>query len=116
MRSIMSSGLLLLALLVLRTSGARADPSAALPEPRIRAWQTGLLAPDRLQHASLSLTLGLGAGMAGARPAAVLFGTSALGLAKELRDGRHTRFDPVDLAADVCGGGIAALLVRRFTR
>ena len=114
-RFMISKGLLMLTLLMLCTSSAQADPAAALPAPRIRAWQTGLLAPDRLQHGSLSLTLGLGAGMAGARPAAVLIGTSVLGLAKEFHDGRQTRFDPIDFAADVCGAGVATLLVRKFT-
>jgi hypothetical protein len=92
------------------------DPPATTPPARVRAWQTGFMAPDRWQHASLALTLGLGAGAAGARPAVALVGASALGLAKELHDARRTRFDPIDLAADVCGAAVAAYLVRQYRR
>jgi hypothetical protein len=76
----------------------------------VRAWQTGLLRPDRLQHASLSWTLGLAIGIATRRPAAVLGGVAAVGLAKEVADRKGTGFDPVDLAADLIGGTAAALV------
>ena len=95
---------------------SQAEAPTAAPPARVRAWQTGMLAPDRLQHFSLSLTLGLGAGAAGARPAAVFAGVSLLGLGKELRDRHHSRFDPLDLAADVAGAGLAAWLTRDLLR
>jgi hypothetical protein len=93
----------------------RADDPAA-PPPRVRAWQTGALAPDRLEHASFSLAIGLAAGIVSARPAAALAVPLALGTAKELRDRRHTRFDPVDLAADGAGALIAMMATRALTR
>ena len=117
---IISNSLLLLSWLWVLPSPTRAAaPPDSLPEPptaRVRAWQTGLLAPDRLQHGSLSLTHGVGAGMAGARPLHAFLGTSALGIAKEWRDHQRTRFDPVDLAADVIGAAIGSLLAREFRR
>lgn len=73
----------------------------------------GLLRADRLQHASLSFTLAASAGLGG-RSRAEAFGfTLALGLAKELHDGRSGRFDPVDLAADVLGAALGAWAAAR---
>ena len=92
---------------------ARLDSVAVpLPPPRVRHWQVGLLRPDRLQHASLSMTLGLGAGLVTRSPRAAAWASLALGLAKELYDIRHTGFDPVDLSADAIGSGAAALGTR----
>ena len=71
---------------------------------------------DRLQHASLSLTLGLGLGVPSRSPALALGGTLALGLAKELRDRRHTRFDPADLGADLVGAVLAAAITTAILR
>jgi hypothetical protein len=98
------------ALLVTFTGIARGAEPRPAPDPRVRAWQTGLLRPDRLQHASLSWTLGLAIGIATRRPAAVLGGVAAVGLAKEVADRKGTGFDPVDLAAGLIGGTAAALV------
>ncbi len=99
--------------LVLACPPARAQDAAA-PQPpsaRVHAWQTGVLRPDRLEHASLSFTLGLGAGLVSRRPGAA---TAALGvgLLKEVRDRRHGGVDPVDLLADALGTGLAVLAAR----
>ncbi len=79
----------------------------------MRAWQTGLLRSDRLEHASLALTLGLGVGTATRRPGAAIAVPAVLGLAKEILDARHSEFDVVDLAADLVGaaaaGGVTTL-------
>lgn len=91
-----------------RAESAAADSVRAFPPPRVRAWQTGLLKPDRLQHASLSFTLAAGATLAGAKPVSAFAGTLAIGLAKELWDARSTRFDAVDLAADAFGAALGA--------
>ncbi len=90
------------------TARASADADTlAVPPRSVRLWQMGAR-PDRLQHAGLSFTMGLGAGLATRRPAAAA-ATSVLGLLKELRDTRHGGFDAVDLAADVAGAALAAL-------
>ena len=91
----------------------RAD-SAAVPFPTapVRHWQVGLLRPDRMRHASLSLTLGLAAGLVTRQPPVAACGSLALGLAKELYDVRGNGFDPVDLFADALGAGAAALGTR----
>ena len=96
-------------------AGAGAATPPALPPPAVRAWQTGLLRPDRLQHVSLALTLGLGVGLMTKCPAAA---GSALGLGwlKELRDARSSGFDGVDLLADAVGAGLAAAATRACTR
>jgi len=98
--------------------GVRAEEAGAPvpPPPSVRAWQTGLLREDRLEHASLSFTVGLGAGFLSRRPAAAVGGALALGLAKELRDRRHGGFDPVDLLADALGAGLAALATHVLER
>lgn len=87
-----------------------ADSTAVYPPPHVRAWQVGLVRPDRLQHASLSFTLAAGAALATRRPVASFAVTLAFGLAKELWDARGGEFDPVDLAADAAGAalGVAA--------
>ena len=82
----------------------------ALPPARVRAWQTGLLQPDRVQHASLSLTLGLAAGLLSRKPAVAFSTGLGLGLVKEIRDRRHSGFDRADLMADAIGAGLAALV------
>jgi hypothetical protein len=84
-------------------------PAPPLPPPSVRAWQTGLLRPDRLEHASFAFTLGLGVGLISRQPAAAAASALTLGLAKEVRDRRHGGFDPVDLAADAIGAAFAAL-------
>ena len=77
------------------------------PGSKVRAWQTGLLRYDRLQHESLSLTLGLSFGLMTRRPAAALTGGLSFGVLKEVWDMRRTRFDGVDLTADLVGTAAA---------
>ncbi len=112
------AGTLLLARLAFAPLTATAGPAPppAPPPPSVRAWQTGLLRADRLEHASLSFTLGLGVGLLARRPAAGAASALALGLAKEARDRRHGGFDPVDLAADAIGAGLAALATGALAR
>lgn len=101
--------------LALTASSARAD-DPPLPEERWRSAQTGALRADRLQHASLAFTLGLGAGLASESPAAGFATAAGLGVVKEALDLRTTRFDWGDLAADLAGAGLAALAVRSLER
>jgi hypothetical protein len=61
-----------------------------------------------LLHAGSSLSISLSVGIATREPAAALGGTLALGLAKELWDGRRGRFDGLDLCADLIGAGIGS--------
>jgi hypothetical protein len=93
-----------------------ADEAPPLPDSRWRAFQTGVLRADRLQHASLAFTLGLGAGIAGREPAGAFAAAAGLGLVKELVDRRADRFDWGDLAADFAGAGLAALATRSLER
>jgi hypothetical protein len=101
-------------------AGLLAAPAAgaapARPDSIARAAPAGLFRADRLQHVSLALTLGLGSGLASRRPAIALVVPLTLGLAKEVRDRRVTRFDPADLAADLAGATMAAVLVRHLER
>jgi hypothetical protein len=102
------------------TSAASATTGTGSPPPppsaTVRAWQTGLLRPDRLEHASLAFSLGLGAGILSRAPGAAAASALALGLAKEVRDRRHGGFDPLDLAADAIGAGLAALATNAVGR
>lgn len=82
----------------------------------MRAWQTGLLAPDRLAHASLAFSGGLAIGLVSRRPAAAFAGAMTFGIAKELFDRRRTRFDPVDLVADAIGAGLATVTTASLER
>ena len=99
-------------------SGARAQTAAEapragpgdLPPESVREWQTGALAPDKLQHFSLAFSLGLAFGIMSGEPAAA-GGAAALALAKEFADARSTRFDGADLAAGLIGAGCAVLLI-----
>ena len=83
-----------------------------LPPPPVRAWQTGLLRADRLQHASLAWTLGLGLGLASHEPVAAIAGPALLGLAKEFAD--RPRFDRTDLIADALGAAAAGWVTSRW--
>ncbi len=85
------------------SSAAFADSLATTAGPRVRAWQVGLLRPDRLQHASLSFTIAAGANVTMRRPATAFAFTLSLGLVKEIWDSRHDSFDATDFAADVVG-------------
>lgn len=103
-------------LLIAGASIARADdPGAAaaaatvpFPTPAVRAWQTGLLGTDRIQHASLAMTLGLSAGLPSRSPATSFATGVLLGLVKEFWDARRDHFDWGDLAADTAGAGVSA--------
>ena len=96
--------------LVAAAAIAAGDPERELPPPEVRAWQTGLLRPDRLEHASLAFTIGLGTGLATKKPAVAFAVPATLGLGKEIADRRGTGFDLVDLAADLLGAAAAGAL------
>ena len=90
---------------------ATADSLPAFPDARVRAWQVGLLRPDRLQHAGISFALGVGFTLATREPVAGAGAALALGALKELWDSRHGGADAVDLLADAvgaCAGAAAA--------
>jgi len=91
-----------------RAEESRLEPPK-FPEPKVRAWQTGLLRADRIQHASLSMTIGFGFGMVSRSPSAAFGSALALGFAKEMWDRKHTRFDTTDLWADTIGASLAAV-------
>ena len=93
-----------------------AAPAERLAPVYPRGWPVQAPGADKFQHASLSLTLGLGIGI-GSRSARFAFtGAFAFGIAKELRDRRHSRFDPVDLAADLAGATLAAVITAAILR
>ncbi len=81
-----------------------------------RAWQTGVLAPDKLEHVSLAFTSGLAIGVWSRAPLGAAGGALALGLAKELVDRRRSRFDPGDLAADGLGAVLPGIATRSLDR
>jgi hypothetical protein len=112
------AGMALLFQFALLASAARAEtaPSPPLPPPAARAWQTGLLRPDRLEHASFAFTLGLGVGLLSRQPAGAAAIALTFGLAKEIRDRRHGGFDSVDLSADAIGAGLSALATQSAGR
>ena len=85
------------------------DTTPAAPADTTAVWQVGLLRPDRIQHASLSMTLGLAAGLITRKPVVAACSGLGLGLAKELYDIRGTGFDLMDLLADGVGSGVGAL-------
>jgi hypothetical protein len=104
------------ALAVLSMPAARAGTDAA-DSTRVRGCQTGAVAPDRLQHASLSFALGLGAGIGAREPAPALVAPLALGLTKEWLDRRRGgRFDALDFAAGLAGAALAAVAVSALER
>jgi hypothetical protein len=93
-----------------------ASPAQAMDAATTRAWQTGMLAPDKLEHVSLAFTAGLAIGVWSRAPLAAAGGAVACGLAKELHDRRRTRFDPGDLAADGLGAVLAGFATRSLRR
>jgi hypothetical protein len=95
---------------------ARADAARTPPPAEVRAWQTGLLRADRIEHLSLSWTLGLAAGFLTRRPEVALGGVAAIGFAKEIADRNRTGFDGLDLAADLVGGASAAAVSTLWRR
>ncbi len=90
----------------------RLEPLAAFPPPRVRAWQVGLLRPDRLEHAGLSFTLAAALTVAFRDRASAAGLTLALGVAKEFLDSRREGAEAMDLAADAVGLGVALVTVR----
>jgi len=89
-----------------------AGPGPAFPAPTVRAWQVGLLRPDRLQHAGFSFTLAV-AGTIGFRDRTAGGAVAlALGAAKEGWDSRHGGADAVDLLADAVGVALGVVAVR----
>ena len=97
-------------------AGAAAPAPPSPPEPRVRAWQIGLLRADRLQHGSFAFTSGIMMGLASEQPAVAAGGSLALGLAKELWDARQSRFDLVDLVAAMLGAAAATGVTVTVTR
>lgn len=95
---------------------ATAAEAPDLPEPRWRAFQTGAVRADRLQHVSLAFTGGLGAGLVTRRAGAAALSGVTFGVAKELLDARTSGFDWADLAADLAGAGLATLAVAALER
>ena len=87
-------------------------PLAAFPAPGVRAWQVGLLRPDRFEHASLSFAIAAALTVAWRDRAAAAGATLALGAAKELWDSRHGSADAVDLVANVAGISVSVLTIR----
>lgn len=114
MRRTLQAWLILLALAAARE--ARATDAPPPPPARVRAWQTGLVRPDRLEHASLAFSGGLAAGLLSRRPAVALASSLALALAKELWDARHGSFDRGDLAAGLAGAALAGLATAALER
>jgi len=92
-------------------SGVRRDSVVAFPPPRVRAWQVGLARGDRLEHASLSFAIASAMIIATRDRTAGAATAFAMGLGKEIWDGRRGHFDPVDLAADAVGVMLATVLV-----
>lgn len=98
-----------------RAEGAAtpADTTAraiAFPSAADRRWQTGFARRDRLQHASLSFVLAGACRTAGRSRGESFAFTLSLGVLKEVRDARRTRFDVVDLAADAIGAALGSAL------
>lgn len=85
------------------------DTLRAFPPATVRAWQVGLLRPDRLQHAGLSFALGTAFTLASREPVAGAATALALGALKELWDSRHGGADGVDLLADAVGATLGAI-------
>lgn len=106
--------LVLAAAVAFAAPAARAD--GTLSPEQVRAAQTGLWRSDRVQHAGLALALGLGAGIASGEPAAAAIVPGVLGLGKEIADARRGHFDTVDLAADLVGAALAAVLTAQLVR
>jgi hypothetical protein len=95
------------------TAAETAADSLTLPPPSVRRWQTGMLRPDRLNHASLAFGIGVGVGILTREPLAGTGTALGIGLAKELID---DPFDRGDLLADAIGAGLAGLVVAALRR
>ena len=114
---------LILGLWLCLAAGARAETVADttrhepgdLPPSGARAWQSGALAPDKLQHFSLAFSLGLAFGIMTGEPAASS-GAAALAVAKEVADSRNGSFGKGDLLAGLLGAGCAFVLVGALER
>lgn len=99
-----------------RAIGDEPGTARPLPPAETRAWQTGLLRPDRIEHASLAWTLGLALGAVTREPAVPLVAGITLGTAKEAADRRSSGFDLVDLGAGCIGAAAAAALTTLWRR
>lgn len=95
---------------------ASAAPDSSASRSPASATGAGGIAADKFQHASLSAAIGIGAGALTRSSVAALAVPLALGLAKEWRDRRHTRFDPADLAADAVGALLAVAVTSVMLR
>ena len=113
------SCLIVLCALALGPRNAAAEPAAeasppptstspAFPDARVRAWQTGILRPHRIQHVSFAYTSGVMVGLTSREPGLAFGSALVLGLAKEIWDIRRSGFDWVDLGADALGAAGAA--------
>ena len=87
---------------------ASPDSLPAFPPESVRAWQVGLLRSDRLQHATLSFSLGTAFTLATRDRVSGAGIALALGALKELWDSRHGGADGVDLLADAVGATLGA--------
>ena len=88
----------------------------SFPDPEVRAWQVGILRPDRIQHGTLAFTAGSLVGLPTRSPGAALISSASVALGKELWDARQGRFDVVDLTAGLLGGLTAAAITHTLTR
>ncbi len=93
----------------LLVTAATADTLPEFPPAAVRAWQVGLLRPDRLQHAGLSFALGTAFTLASRDRVTGAAAALALGTLKELWDSRHGGADGVDLLADAIGAALGSL-------
>lgn len=87
-----------------------ATRAIAFPSAADRRWQTGFARRDRLQHASLSFVLAGACRTAGRTRGESFAFTLSLGVLKEVRDARRSKFDVVDLAADAIGAALGSAL------
>ena len=89
--------------------------SSATDSSRAIHWHGPKLGgrPDLYQHASLAFASGLAVGLVSEQPAAAAGTAVSLGVFKELLDGR---VDRSDLAADLVGAALAALLTHLVAR
>jgi hypothetical protein len=115
-RGTLAVGCSIAALLLSLPAGraSAASPADSVATERPRSWPVPAPGADKFQHGTLSLTLGIG--IASRSTPLALTGAIAFGVAKELRDRRHTRFDFLDLAADLAGASLAAGITSAILR
>jgi hypothetical protein len=119
-RGTLAVGCSIAALLLSLPAGraSAASPADSVATERPRSWPVPAPGADKFQHGTLSLTLGIGIGIgiASRSTPLALTGAIAFGVAKELRDRHHTRFDFLDLAADLAGASLAAGITSAILR